>query len=139
LSFVSLIQFTELQIRGTNLAHIAAKQLEQRSEGHLSRQKLKKGKVKNMATALLLNKFQRLIYKKKKWKNEVDQFVFGQKMGLMTKLFGCWHENISRPFVQGRTSYRSCLNCGARRQFNPETLQTYGKFYFPPVVKEIRN
>ena len=92
-----------------------------------------------MATALLLNKFQSLIYKKKKWKNEVDRFVFGQKMDLITKLFGCWHDNISRPFVQGKTAYRSCLDCGARKQFNSETLETYGKFYFPPVVKAERS
>lgn len=68
-------------------------------------------------------------------KNEPDQLVFGQKMGLSVKLFGCWHKNISRPFIQGKTAYRSCLQCGARKQFNPETLKTHGNFYFPPLVK----
>jgi len=91
-----------------------------------------------MATALLLNKFQKLVYKRGKWRNEVDRFVFGQKVDLITKLFGCWHENISRPFTQGKTAYRSCLHCGARRQFNTETLETHGNFYFPPVIKEVR-
>ena len=68
----------------------------------------------------------------------MDNFVFGQKLSLMAKLFGCWHDNISRPFVQGKTAYRSCLKCGARKQFNPETLETHGKFYFPPIVKQER-
>jgi hypothetical protein len=90
-----------------------------------------------MANALLTNKFLTL-NKESKMANGIDSFVFGQKMGLITKLFGCWHNDISRPFVQGKTAYRSCLQCGARKQFNPETLETHGSFYFPPVVKEQR-
>jgi hypothetical protein len=89
-----------------------------------------------MADALLFNKFQKLFLKKEKTKNEIDSFVFGEKLGLITKLFGCWHENISRPFVQGKTAYRSCLKCGARKQFNTETLETHGNFYFPPIAVE---
>ena len=64
--------------------------------------------------------------------------AFGNKIGLFGKLFGCWHNNISRPFVRGNVGYRSCLHCGARKQFNPETLETHGTFYFPPVEKEDR-
>lgn len=89
-----------------------------------------------MATAVAQNRFRTLLNKKRV--NRVDKGVFGQKVGVIAKLFGCWHENISRPFVQGNTAYRACLNCGARKQFNPETLETYGTFYFPPVVKEER-
>lgn len=68
-------------------------------------------------------------------RKKIDRRVFGRKMGLMAKLFGCWHNNISRPFTLGKTSYRICLECGARRQFNPETLETKGGFYFPPVIE----
>lgn len=69
--------------------------------------------------------------------NEINKMVFGEKVGLMAKLFGCWHENMSRPFGEGKIIYRACLNCGARKQFNTETLQTFGKFYYPPLVKKI--
>jgi hypothetical protein len=62
--------------------------------------------------------------------------VPGRKMGLLAKLFGCRHNNISRPFTHGKISYRICLECGARRQFNPETLETEGSFYFAPAVVE---
>lgn len=89
-----------------------------------------------MATALLSTKPRISAFRNHARKHRPDNFVFGKKMGLMAKLFGCWHENISRPFVQGHTSYRSCLRCGARKQFNPETLETFGAFYFPPLVKE---
>jgi hypothetical protein len=88
-----------------------------------------------MPTALLQNKILTLGHKRNKMTNKIDQFVFGSKLGLMVTLFGCWHNNIGRPFVQGKTAYRSCLQCGARKQFNPETLETHGNFYFPPVIK----
>lgn len=91
-----------------------------------------------MATAFLPNKLLTLSNKNNEETNAMDNFVFGQKLSLMAKLFGCWHDNISRPFVQGKTAYRSCLKCGARKQFNPETLETHGKFYFPPIVKQER-
>ena len=87
-----------------------------------------------MTTAFLPNKLLTLSNKQNRQASEIDNFVFGQKLGLMAKLFGCWHGNISRPFMQGKTAYRSCLKCGARKQFNPETLETHGKFYFPPVI-----
>lgn len=92
-----------------------------------------------MSTTILLNKFQRLTEQKAKPGSELNALVFGRKMGLMTKLFGCWHKNISRPFSQGKTAYRNCLDCGARRQFDPQTLKTYGHFHFPPVIKEERD
>jgi hypothetical protein len=68
-------------------------------------------------------------------KRKPNNFVFGRKVGIIAKLFGCWHDNLSRPFVEKQTAYRCCLECGARKQFNTETLETYGAFYFPPTVK----
>lgn len=90
--------------------------------------------VKYMANAIAINKSQKLVGNRA----ENDQTVFGQKIGLITTMFGCWHKNISRPFVNGKTGYRSCLQCGARKHFNPETLQTDKKFYFPPIAKNAR-
>jgi hypothetical protein len=91
-----------------------------------------------MPTVLLPNKLLKLNNKKNKATEEIDPFVFGKKLGLMAKLFGCRHKNISRPFTQGKTAYRDCLDCGARRQFNPETWETQGSFYFPPFVENER-
>lgn len=89
-----------------------------------------------MTNVFFSNKLLTLNKEKNKPTNSPDNYVFGQKMGVMTKLFGCWHNNISRPFAEGKTAYRSCLQCGARKRFDPETLETYGSFYFPPAVKE---
>jgi hypothetical protein len=87
-----------------------------------------------MENTLTLEKTPSWIDQKETLSDEIDGSVFGQKLSLTAKLFGCRHRNISRPFNQGATAYRSCLDCGARRQFNPVTLQTYGSYYFPPVV-----
>ena len=87
-----------------------------------------------MAT-LLLNKLQNIEPQNRV--NTINTLVFGDKISLVAKLFGCWHENMSRPFGEGKIVYRSCLKCGARKQFDTETLQTFGKFYYPPLVKKI--
>lgn len=88
-----------------------------------------------MASVMIQNGLQSITKRKEGNAKEVDSIVFGKKIGLVTKLFGCWHNDISRPFVEGKTAYRSCLQCGARKQFNSQTLETYGNFFFPPKVK----
>ena len=45
-------------------------------------------------------------------------------------IFGCQHKEMSRPFSRQGESYRVCLTCGARRQFNQSTWETRGPFYF---------
>ena len=60
--------------------------------------------------------------------------VFGNRIGFVGKIFGCWHKELSRPFTNRRTSYRACLNCGARKKFDAKTLRTFGPFYYPPAV-----
>lgn len=65
--------------------------------------------------------------------------VFGNKIGLLGTLFGCWHKELSRPFTIGRDSYRACLDCGARKQFDTENLKTVGAFHYPPVISFDKN
>ena len=60
---------------------------------------------------------------------------FGQKIGFMASLFGCWHKRLTRPFTEKHTSYRACLDCGARKKFNTEEFRTTGPFYYPPSVR----
>lgn len=45
-------------------------------------------------------------------------------------IFGCQHKEMSRPFSRQGETYRVCLTCGARRQFNETTWETRGPFYF---------
>lgn len=63
-----------------------------------------------------------------------DGNVFGKKLSLMTRIFGCQHSNLSRPFSSGKVGYRACINCGSRKQFNPRTLETHGSFYAAPAA-----
>jgi hypothetical protein len=49
---------------------------------------------------------------------------------LMARVFGCWHVQLSRPFSREGRAYRTCLSCGAQRQFNLGKWQMQGKFYY---------
>lgn len=60
--------------------------------------------------------------------------TFGDKIGLVGKIFGCWHKELSRPFSDKKSSYRACLHCGARKRFDTENLKTSGPFYYPPAI-----
>jgi hypothetical protein len=53
-----------------------------------------------------------------------------RRAGLTARLFGCKHRQLGLPRSNGSEAYRECVNCGARRNFNPETWQTIGPFYF---------
>ena len=57
--------------------------------------------------------------------------VRGRKVGILGSLFGCWHKRLTRPFSDRNTSYRACLDCGARRTFDTNTFKTTGSYYFP--------
>ena len=59
---------------------------------------------------------------------------FGKKIGFLGSLFGCWHKDLGRPFTTKKSSYRACLECGARKEFDPRSLRTSGPFYYPPAV-----
>lgn len=65
--------------------------------------------------------------------------AFGKKIGVVGKIFGCWHNRLSRPFTNRNGSYRACLNCGARKPFDTQTLKTYGAFYYPPTISPGNN
>jgi hypothetical protein len=56
---------------------------------------------------------------------------FSGKIGsIMARVFGCRHAVMSRPFSRDGRAYRSCLNCGAQRQFNLGKWEMTGGFYY---------
>ena len=55
-------------------------------------------------------------------------------------LFGCAHREMSRPFSRHGETYRVCIGCGARRQFDSKTWNSSGPFYFKAAnAADIRN
>lgn len=50
--------------------------------------------------------------------------------GWLNRLVGCRHKDMSRPFSSQGQTYRACLDCGARRQFNLGRWQMQGSFYY---------
>ena len=67
--------------------------------------------------------------------------AFGRRIGLIARIFGCWHKQISRPFQEGADSYVTCLGCGARRRYDAEEFMLVGAFHYPPkvVAKELES
>ncbi|MFM9904506.1 MAG: hypothetical protein ACKVQJ_08050 [Pyrinomonadaceae bacterium] len=65
--------------------------------------------------------------------------VFGKKIGLVASLFGCWHPEMTRPFTGRKGSYRACVECGARKEFDVTSFKTLGTYYYPPSVAFDRN
>jgi hypothetical protein len=49
---------------------------------------------------------------------------------LVTRLLGCWHRDLSRPFSRDGQSYRTCLHCGASRKFHVGRWEMQGEFYY---------
>lgn len=48
----------------------------------------------------------------------------------LTRVFGCWHSEMSRPFTRDGESYRACLDCGAHRQFDSAKWEMVGAYYY---------
>jgi hypothetical protein len=61
------------------------------------------------------------------------------KIGIfMARVFGCRHTDMSRPFSHSGRAYRSCLRCGAQRQFNLGNWQMTGEFYYRKPANKIQ-
>jgi hypothetical protein len=54
--------------------------------------------------------------------------------------FGCQHREMSRPFSRQGETYRVCIGCGARRQFDAKTWNSSGRHYYKPArVAELQD
>lgn len=60
--------------------------------------------------------------------------LLGTKEGVFARLFGCRHRRLTRPIADGRSSFMSCLECGARKRFDTESFTVSGPFYYPPTA-----
>jgi hypothetical protein len=60
--------------------------------------------------------------------------LHGRKIGIMGKVFGCWHKRLTRPITSERTTYQACTDCGARKSFDTRTFRSSGSFYYPPAT-----
>lgn len=66
-----------------------------------------------------------------------NPIVEGVKYAL-TRVVSCWHIKLSRPFTHGKESYRVCLRCGMRREFDLQTWKSVGRFYSSPIERRSR-
>jgi hypothetical protein len=56
----------------------------------------------------------------------------------LVRIFGCWHGEMSRPFTLDKATYRVCMDCGARRNFDPVKWEMVGGYYYAvPAANEL--
>jgi hypothetical protein len=51
-------------------------------------------------------------------------------MRWLTRIFGCWHRQMNRPFTLNNETYRTCMRCGVRRHLNPGRSKMTGAYYY---------
>ena len=57
-----------------------------------------------------------------------------EKIGIaLTRVFGCWHREMTLPFTRGKLTYRTCVACGARRRFDLDQRIMVGPYYYPTI------
>ncbi len=49
----------------------------------------------------------------------------------LMNIFRCRHAKMGSPFTRDNETYCTCMNCGARRQFNVKRGKMAGTFYYP--------
>jgi len=52
---------------------------------------------------------------------------------VLLRVFSCWHRTLGRPFTHGGLTYRSCMCCGMRREFDLTTWKLKGRYHNAPV------
>ncbi len=55
--------------------------------------------------------------------------LVGSLRAAVTRVFGCHHSSMSRPFTCDERTYRVCLKCGMRRDFDLKSWTMFGPFY----------
>jgi hypothetical protein len=68
-----------------------------------------------------------------------EEEIFGEKVGLFARLFGCRHNRMSKPVTVKNTTYKFCPSCGIRRRYNLETFKFQGAFYYPTSGKDLHH
>ena len=66
----------------------------------------------------------------------VHEEIFGEKVGLIARVFGCRHSRMSMPVTTKDVTYRFCPTCGIRRRYDLETSRLRGSYYYPAHNEE---
>ena len=53
------------------------------------------------------------------------------------RVFGCWHKRMSRPITKKNTTYRYCVKCGLRRNYDLKNSEYTGAFYAPAIAEDL--
>lgn len=63
--------------------------------------------------------------------------VLGERQSIVKRVFGCWHLKLSLPTTKNNITYRFCVKCGMRKQYDLDTFTSKGAFYSTPVPEDV--
>lgn len=61
--------------------------------------------------------------------------MFGENQSIIERILGCWHLKMSRPITTENVTYRYCIKCGLRRNYDLANFRSVGTYYSPKVPK----
>lgn len=53
------------------------------------------------------------------------------------RVFGCWHRKMSGPITKQTKTYRYCVKCGLRRNYDLTNAENTGAFYAPAIAEDL--
>lgn len=56
---------------------------------------------------------------------------------ITARIFGCWHMKMSRPITKKDITYRYCVKCGLRRNYDLKNSASVGSFYAPSIKEDL--
>ena len=65
--------------------------------------------------------------------------VFGTRVGLFARVFGCWHSRMSRPVTTASLTYQYCASCGIRRKYDAVAFKPERKLYYPASGNDLHH
>ena len=66
---------------------------------------------------------------------DLRQKLAGSLRYFLLRLISCRHRHLSRPITHEGRTYRTCANCGMRREFDLATWRSRGRYYQAEVSK----
>ena len=65
--------------------------------------------------------------------------VFGDRVGIFARVFGCWHARMSRPVTTANITYQYCASGGIRRNYDASTFKPERELYYPASGEDLHH
>jgi hypothetical protein len=68
-----------------------------------------------------------------------EEDVFGDRVGIFARVFGCRHSRMSMPVTTANITYQYCASCGIRRKYDPLSFKPERTYYYPTNLQDLHH